>query len=650
MNTKKTTKRALLLSVLSLLLCVSMLVGSTFAWFTDSVVSANNIIKSGNLDVVLEYKTNWNDAWAEVKPDTKLFSDEARYEPGYTEVVFLRVSNAGSLALKYQLKVNILSEKASTNVDGKEFKLSDFLRIGTYVQNEYNSGFNYADILMPSMFGSRANALKNVQQTAGLKEGMVISKDAPVEPGDQTAQVAVLVLNMPETVGNEANHKTGVDAPQINLGVTLTATQLTYESDSFDNQYDKDAAVDYIPVSNQNELKIALANKEAKILLTKNIEVDEMLNVAADAVINGAGFTISRAADYTGTMFTGTVFTAKSNVSLTLESVTVDGGAVWAGAVDPVLQRGTQNSGVTATGALVATEAGATVTLNKGAVLQNNAGANAVHLNTRAGCKLIINGGEIINNASAAGAIWGGGEIVMNSGKVNSNYGELGGAIRVVTNVGTVLTMNGGEMNHNYSAGVGGAIWAGSSPSNNVYVLNGGEMAYNYSAVAGGAMYAGYYETVKIGGDFKMHDNSAPAAGAIRFYNHASFQMTGGEIYDNGENSLFLLNNTASITGGRITDNFGYSGGLGLTWGEAEVDGVITYNLSTNHNTAYLAEDFNTLKFTVNEADEHFANFNFKPAAGYTYTAGDEAKLVCMNPGYSTYWDAATSTFRLKAN
>lgn len=645
MNTKKTTKRALLLSVLSLLLCISMLVGSTFAWFTDSVVSANNIIKSGNLDVVLEYKTNWNDTWTEVKPDTKLFSDEARYEPGYTEVVFLRVSNAGSLALKYQLKVNILSEKASTNVDGKEFKLSDFLRIGTYVQNEYSSGFNYADILMPSMFGSRANALKNVQQTAGLKEGMVISKDAPVEPGDQTAQVAVLVLNMPETVGNEANHKTGVDAPQINLGVTLTATQFTYESDSFDNQYDKDAFADYTPVSNQNELEIALANKEPKILLTKNIEVDKELNVAADTVINGAGFTISRAAG-----FIGTVFTAKSGVSLTLESVTVDGGAVWAGAVDPVLQRGTQNNGVTATGALVATEAKATVTLNKGAVLQNNAGANAVNLNTRVGCKLIINGGEIINNASDAGAIWGGGEIVMNSGKVNSNYGGIGGAIRVVTNVGTVLTMNGGEMNHNYSAGVGGAIWAGSSPSNNVYVLNGGEMAYNYSAEAGGAMYAGYYETVKIGGDFKMHDNSAPAAGAIRFHNHASFQMTGGEIYDNGENSLFLYNNTASITGGKITDSFGYGGGLGLTWGEAEVDGVITYNLSTNHNTAYLAEDFNTLKFAVNEADANFANFNFKPAAGYTYTAGDEAKLVCMNPGYSTYWDAVTSTFRLQAN
>ena len=57
MKTKKSTKRALLLSALSLIMCVSMLVGSTFAWFTDSVTSANNVIKSGNLDIKLEY---WN--------------------------------------------------------------------------------------------------------------------------------------------------------------------------------------------------------------------------------------------------------------------------------------------------------------------------------------------------------------------------------------------------------------------------------------------------------------------------------------------------------------------------------------------------------------------------------------------------------------
>ena len=263
---------------------------------------------------------------------------------------------------------------------------------------------------------------------------------------------------------------------------------------------------------------------------------------------------------------------------------------------------------------------------------------------------MTINGGEIINNHSAAGAIWGGGAITMNSGKINGNHGGIGGAIRVVTNIGTVLTMNGGEMNHNYSDGNGGAIWAGSSKSNNVYVLNGGEMAYNYSATTGGAIYAGYYETVKIGGTFKMHDNNCAASlGAeIRFHDHASFVMTGGEVSSDKENALFLYNNSTSITGGKIAGNFGYSGGLGFTWGEAEIDGVVTFGLSTNHNTAYLAAEFGTIEFIVSEG-ANFAQFNFKPATGYTYVEGDEAKLVCLNEGYKTVWDATTGTFRLQA-
>jgi predicted ribosomally synthesized peptide with SipW-like signal peptide len=57
MTKKRSTKTALLMSVLSLFLCFSMLLGTTYAWFTDSVSSANNIITAGNLDVVLEYKT-----------------------------------------------------------------------------------------------------------------------------------------------------------------------------------------------------------------------------------------------------------------------------------------------------------------------------------------------------------------------------------------------------------------------------------------------------------------------------------------------------------------------------------------------------------------------------------------------------------------
>ena len=242
MTKQKSTKRALLLSALSLLMCVSMLIGSTFAWFTDSVTSGSNKIVSGNLDVVLEYKNDWAGDWKTVDETTKIFKEGALYEPGYTEVVFLRVSNAGSLALKYNLLVEIASEKGSVNVDGKDFKLSDHLQIGAFTQDEYASGANYADILMPIMFGSREGALSNVTLTKLSSADSVIESDAPVLAGDQTAQVMALVLTMPETVGNEANYDaTKAAAPEINLGVSLVATQFTHENDSFDNQYDKDA-------------------------------------------------------------------------------------------------------------------------------------------------------------------------------------------------------------------------------------------------------------------------------------------------------------------------------------------------------------------------------------------------------------------------
>ena len=246
MTKNRSTKHSLLMSAISLLICVSMLIGSTFAWFTDSVASVNNIIQSGTLDVVLEYKTKWADNWATVNENTKLFKEDALYEPGYTEVVYLRVSNAGSLALKYLLSFNIANDKKSTNIYGEEFRLSDYLQIGTYVQDEYAYGTNYADILIPYMFGNRESALNKVTLSKLKDAASIIRKNAPILPGEDTAQVVAIVLTMPETVGNEANTMPGVEAPSIEIGVNLLATQYTHEEDSFNNQYDAGATLEKV--------------------------------------------------------------------------------------------------------------------------------------------------------------------------------------------------------------------------------------------------------------------------------------------------------------------------------------------------------------------------------------------------------------------
>ncbi len=54
MTNRKSTKRALLGSVMAMVLCLAMLVGATFAWFTDTASTGVNKIQSGKLDVALK--------------------------------------------------------------------------------------------------------------------------------------------------------------------------------------------------------------------------------------------------------------------------------------------------------------------------------------------------------------------------------------------------------------------------------------------------------------------------------------------------------------------------------------------------------------------------------------------------------------------
>ena len=133
MTNTKSTKRALLASVMALLLCFSMLLSTTFAWFTDSVTSGNNIIKSGNLDIELEYAVFNDDGtfkeWKDVKDASDILTNTL-WEPGVTEVAYLRVANAGSLVLKYQLGINILNEIEGKNQKNETFKLSDYIMFG----------------------------------------------------------------------------------------------------------------------------------------------------------------------------------------------------------------------------------------------------------------------------------------------------------------------------------------------------------------------------------------------------------------------------------------------------------------------------------------------------------------------------------------
>ncbi len=628
MTNKKTTKKALFSSILSLVLCMAMLIGTTFAWFTDEVTSSGNIIKSGTLDVTMDWMEGKNDpsatdaVWTDAS--TGAIFDYDLWEPGYTQVRHIRIANVGTLALKY--KLNIIA-------NGTVSELADVIDV--YYMDPASAVTKRTDLADSNKIGTLSAVLANLASDNSTATGNLLAGES---------MIVTLALKMQETAGNTyQNKEIGAD-----FAVQLVATQLTAEEDSFDNQYDKDASLDFVSVSNANELKIALANKVENIVLTENIETAETFNVDYATNINGAGHTISRAGGYTGT-----VFTVKANASLTVEDTIVDGGAVWANTLS---DENVTNAGVTATGDLILAESNAKIVLNEGAVLQNNDGAFAVNLGTRIGATLTMNGGWIINNRSDAGAIWGGGHITINEGsKINNNRSTgVAGAIRMVGKCN--LTMNGGEICNNIAATDGGAIWGyGVNGNTSVYNLNSGKINNNTAGGVGGGIYTGTYSTINLSGDFEICNNTAADSGALRLTNYTILNMTGGKISGNvstsnaNHNGFYGWCPRLTISGGELADNIYLAGGHTPTVGGDGITGIVNFNIGTNHNTINLASEFGTIKFVVVE-DTNFSAFNFKPGSGYTYTEGDEAKLVCMNEGYSTYWDATTNTFRLQAD
>ena len=256
MNNTKTTKRALLSSVMAMLLCVTMLIGTTFAWFTDSVTSGKNTIVAGNLDIELEYSKDGSE-WNTVKDKTDLVNPNALWEPGHTEVVYLRIRNAGTLALKYNFSMNVADETVGTSVAGNYIRLSEHLKYGIV------EGRN-------TKFADRAAARAAV--TAPLTLATYNEADRNLEAGD-TRNFA-LVVYMPESVGNEANYR-GNAVPKIELGLILVATQHTYESDSFDNQYDANAEYDPKIVATAADFEAALDNPDVtEIIVASDITFD----------------------------------------------------------------------------------------------------------------------------------------------------------------------------------------------------------------------------------------------------------------------------------------------------------------------------------------------------------------------------------------
>ena len=209
MTNGKSLKRALLSSAFSLIICVAMLIGTTFAWFTDTASTAVNKIQAGNLKVDLEMQKP-DGSWVSAKGETLEFKkaadapadEKVLWEPGCTyELPKLRVINKGNLALKYTVEI--------TGING-DAKLNEAI------------DWTIGGITLGNTFTGLAVGANNEFTIKG---------------------------HMQETAGNE------YQGLSINgVGITVFATQDTVESDSYNNQYDKDAGTAHYTLAEFNAL------------------------------------------------------------------------------------------------------------------------------------------------------------------------------------------------------------------------------------------------------------------------------------------------------------------------------------------------------------------------------------------------------------
>lgn len=227
---QKPVKRALLTSALFLLVCVSMLVGATYAWFTVELNSNNNVLATGNLDVELTH-TNREKNEESVTQNEALFTDVGQWEPGAVAYEKLTITNTGTLALKYQLAINVVATNG-VEVDGESHTLADALRV-SFVDAE-------------KLDGTCEAAIAAGNEAGWDKLSSVVKSDVLRKQND-TSTYGIVIYWMPTANDNIWNLYNGQKADDgaeklsVELGVHLTATQLVEEKDSYGDQYDAES-------------------------------------------------------------------------------------------------------------------------------------------------------------------------------------------------------------------------------------------------------------------------------------------------------------------------------------------------------------------------------------------------------------------------
>lgn len=203
---------ALILSLCALIVWGVLGTGASLAWFADTSPEINNIFHFADFDLVVSHRLT-DGVWEQVDSQTKIFDEEALYEPGYVQVVYLKVENQGTVPFKFDTAVNVNGCIEATNVFGQPFMLQEYLKFGL----------------------ATADTEQQMKDSIPDRDTAVEIASAPLHNYYETGtfelapngtKYIALVVRMPEEVGNVANYR-GDTIPKVELGITVKADQIT---------------------------------------------------------------------------------------------------------------------------------------------------------------------------------------------------------------------------------------------------------------------------------------------------------------------------------------------------------------------------------------------------------------------------------------
>lgn len=212
---KKHYKKIALVLSLCLLIAWGLLgTGASLAWFSDTSPELKNIFHIADFDLEVYHRLDDGETYELIDGQTDVFDDQVLYEPGYVQVVYLKVVNNGDVPFDYQMAVLVHDYTTATNVFGQDFLLHEYLKFGIVTAD--------TEAELESKVSDREKAKEIAQEEATTLLNNYHTAKYSLDAGDD--DYIALIVRMPEEVGNVANYR-GDTVPMIELSLSVSAEQ-----------------------------------------------------------------------------------------------------------------------------------------------------------------------------------------------------------------------------------------------------------------------------------------------------------------------------------------------------------------------------------------------------------------------------------------